>query len=143
MNVEATCAQILLEVDNAFYSTLEAQSVLEVAKETVRTTAASSTSRPAIWRRTKCGSELDVSFANVDLDQAKILLAKAEIDLQSSFAVFSDVLGERAAKDYRLIEEPLPPHVTNNSSALILEALAQRPDMVQARYQRDAEWEFA
>ncbi len=36
MNVEATRAQILLEVDNAFFSTLESQSVLEVARETVR-----------------------------------------------------------------------------------------------------------
>jgi outer membrane protein TolC len=47
------------------------------------------------------------------------------------------VLGE-PPQTYHLSDEPLPVYVTNNSSALILEALAQRPDLVQARYQRDA-----
>ena len=88
-------------------------------------------------------SELDVSFASVDYDQARILLAKAQIDVQASFAVFSDVLGETRSKTYHLSDEPLPGYVTNNSSALILEALAQRPDLAQARYQRDAAREFA
>jgi outer membrane protein len=142
MNVDATRAQILLEVDNAFFSTLESQSVLEVARETVRT-------RQLILEQTqalatnKMRSELDVSFASVDFDQAKILLAKAQIDLQSSFAIFSTVLGEPRAQTYRLSNEPLAPYVTNNYSALILEALAQRPDLVQLRYQRDSTWEFA
>jgi len=142
MNVAATRAQILLEVDNAFFSTLESQSVLEVAQETV-------SNRSLILEQTKAlatnklRSELDVSFASVDYDQAKILLAKAQIDVQAGFAVFSTVLGEPRAKYYRLSDEPLPAHVTNDSSALILEALAQRPDLVQSRYQRDAAREFA
>jgi outer membrane protein len=142
MNAEATRAQILLEVDNAYFSTLESQSVLEVAQETVR-------ARQLVLEQTralatnKMRSELDVSFASVDYDQAKILLAKAQIDLQAGFAVFSTVLGERHAQTYRLADEPLAAYVTNNSSALILEALAQRPDLAQLRYQRDAAWEFA
>jgi outer membrane protein len=142
MNVAATRAQILLEVDNAFFSTLESQSVLEVAQETVR-------ARQIVLEQTqalatnKMRSELDVSFASVDYDQAKILLAKAQIDVQAGFAVFSTVLGEPRAKTYRLSDEPLATYVTNNFSALILEALAQRPDLVQSRYQRDAAQEFA
>jgi outer membrane protein len=142
MNVEATRAQILLEVDNAFFSALESQSVLEVAQETVR-------ARQLVLEQTralatnKMRSELDVSFASVDYDQARILLAKAQLDLQAGFAVFSTVLGEPRAKTYRLTDEPLAVYVTNNSSALILEALAQRPDLVQLRYQRDAARQFA
>ncbi len=142
MNVEATRAQILLEVDNAFFSTLESQSVLEVARETAR-------ARRLVMEQTlalaanKMRSELDVSFASVDYDQAKILLAKAQSDLQAAFAVFSTVLGEPRAKTYRLADEPLAAYVTNNSTALILEALARRPDLAQSRYQRDAAWEFA
>ncbi len=142
MNVEATRAQILLELDNAYFSTLESQSVLEVALETAR-------ERQLILQQTqalatnKMRSELDVSFASVDYDQAKILLAKAQIDLQAGFAVFSTVLGEPRPQTYRLADEPLAAYVTNNYSALILEALAQRPDLVQARYQREAAWEYA
>jgi outer membrane protein len=142
MNVEATRAQILLEVDNAFFSTLESQSVLEVAQETVSNRAFILEQTQALATN-KLRSELDVSFANVDYDQAKILLAKAQIDLQASFAIFAAVLGEPRAKIYRLADEPLAEYVTNNSSTLILQALAQRPDLVQARYQRDAAQEFA
>jgi outer membrane protein len=142
MNVDATRAQILLEVDNAFFSTLESQSVLEVAQETVRARQLVLEEIQALATN-KMRSDLDVSFASVDYDQAKILLAKAQIDVEASFAVFSTVLGEPRAKTYHLSDEPLPVYVTNNSSALILEALAQRPDLVQARYQRDAAREFA
>jgi outer membrane protein len=142
MNVDATRAQILLEVDNAFFSTLESQSVLEVAQETVR-------ARGLILEQTRAlatnqmRSLLDVSFASVDYDKAKILLAKAQIDVQAGFAVFSTVLGEPRAKTYHLSDETLPAYVTHSYSALILEALAHRPDLAQARYQRDAVQEFA
>jgi outer membrane protein len=142
MNVQATRAQILLAVDNAYFSTLESQSVLEVAQDTVR-------ARQLVLEQTqalatnKMRSELDVSFANVDFDQARILLAKAQIDVQAGFAVFSTVLGEPRAKTYHLSDEPLAPYAPRDSSALILEALAQRPDLVQSRYQRDAAQEFA
>ncbi len=142
MNVEATRAQILLEVDNAFFSSLESQLVLDVARETVSNRAFILQQTQALATN-KLRSELEVSFASVDYDQAKILLAKAQIDVQASFAILSDVLGEPRAKTYRLADEPMAAHVTNNSSALILEALAQRPDLVQARYQRDAVQEFA
>jgi outer membrane protein len=142
MNVIATRAQILLEVDNSFFSTLESQSVLDVAQETVSNRAFILEQTRALATN-KLRSELDVSFASVDYDQAKILLAKAGIDLKASFAVFSDVLGEPRAHTYRLSDEPLPTYVTNNSSDLILEALAQRPDLAESRYQRDAAREFA
>jgi outer membrane protein len=142
MNVDATRAQILLEVDNAFFSTLESQLVLQVAQETVSNRAYILEQIRALATN-KMRSELDVSFASVDYDQAKILSSKAQIDVQAGFAVLSTVLGEPRAKTYHLSDEPLPAYVTNNSSALILEALAQRPDLVQARYQRDAAREFA
>jgi outer membrane protein len=142
MNVDATRAQILLEVDNAYFSALEAQSVLTVAQETVSNRAVILEQTRALATN-KMRSELDVSFASVDFDQAKILLAKAQIDVQASFAVFSTVLGEPRAQTYHLLDESLPAYVTNNYSALVLEALAQRPDLVQARYQRDAVREFA
>jgi outer membrane protein len=142
MNAEAARAQILLEVDNAFFSTLESQSVLLVAQETVRTRELILEQVRALATN-KMRSELDVSFASVDYDRAKILLAKAQNDLQAGFAVFSTVLGEPRAKPYRLSDEPVAAYVTNNSSALILEALGQRPDLAQLRYQRDAAREFA
>jgi outer membrane protein len=142
MNLEATREQILLEVNNAYFSSLAAQSVLAVAEETVK-------SRQVILEliqtlaTNKLRSELDVSFASVDLDQANILLAKARNDLKASFAVLATLLAEREPQTFTLADEPMPVNITNNVSALILEALAQRPDLARLRYQRDAAKELA
>jgi outer membrane protein len=142
MNLEATREQILLEVNNAYFSSLAAQSVLEVAEEMVK-------SRHLVLQQTqmlatnKLKSDLDVSFASVDFDQATILLAKARSDLKSSFAVLATLLAEREPETFVLADEPMPANITNGLSGLILEALAQRPDLARLRYQRDAAKEFA
>ncbi len=142
MNLEATREQILLEVNNAYFSSLAAQSVLEVAEVTVK-------SRQLVLQQTqllatnRLKSDLDVSFASVDLDQANILVAKAKDDLNASFAVLSTLLADRQQETFVLAEEPMAVNITNDMSALILEALAQRPDLARLRYQRDAAQEFA
>jgi outer membrane protein len=142
MNLEATREQILLEVNNAYFSSLAAQSVLRVASETVR-------SRQQVLEQiqmlatNRLKSDLDVSFVSVDLDQAIILLAKATNDLKASFAVLSTLLAEREPHAFLLTDEPMQTNITTDVSALILEALAQRPDLARLRYQRDAASEFA
>jgi outer membrane protein len=142
MNLAATREQILLEVNSAYFSSLAAQSVLAVAEETVK-------SRQLVLEQTqtlatnKLKSDLDVSFASVDFDQATILLAKAKSDLKASFAVLATLLAAREPQTFVLADEPMPANVTNGVSALILEALAQRPDLARLRYQRDAAKEFA
>ncbi len=142
MNLEATREQIILEVNNAYFSSLAAQSVLAVAEETVK-------SRQLVLQQiqtlatNKLKSDLDVSFASVDFDQATLLLAKARSDLKASFAVLSTLLAEREPMTFSLADEPMPDDITNGASSLILEALAQRPDLARLRYQRDAAKEFA
>jgi outer membrane protein len=142
MNLDATREQILLEVNNAYFSSLAAQSVLAVAEATVK-------SRQQILQQiqtlatNKLKSDLDVSFASVDLGQATLLLAKAKNDLQAGFAVLSSLLAEREPQTFALADEPMPANITNDVSALILESLSQRPDLARLRYQRDAAKEFA
>ena len=63
----------------------------------------------------------------MDLDQARLLVAKADNDLQSAFASLSTVLGERQAESFDLAEEPMPELVTNSATELILEALGTGP----------------
>ena len=142
MNREATREEVLLEVNAAYFSALQAQAILAAARQTEN-------ERAVVLRQTqamatnKMKSELDVSFASVDLDQARLLVAKADNDLQSAFANLSTVLGERQAESFDLAEEPMPELVTNSASELIFEALGNRPDLARTRYQRDAAKEFA
>ncbi len=142
MNREATREEILLEVNAAYFAALQAQAILAAARQTEN-------ERSVVLRQTeayatnKIKTDLDVSFASVDLDQARLLVAKANNELQSAFANLSTVLGERQAEGFDLAEEPMPELVTNNASELILEALGNRPDLARTRYQRDAAKEFA
>ena len=54
-------------------------------------------------------SDLDVSFANVDLSQAQLLLIQAQNDVQSSFAHLSAALGYADQRTFKLAERPVPP----------------------------------
>jgi outer membrane protein len=142
MNVEATREQILLAVDHAYFSSLAAQSVLEVAQQTVKTR------EPVLQEiqtmaQNKLRSDLDVSFASVDLDQANILVAKATNDLNASFAILSSLLADREPETFILASVPMPPNITNEVTALIQEALSLRPDLARLRFERDAAKEFA
>jgi outer membrane protein len=91
----------------------------------------------------KLRSDLDVSFASVDLDQANILVAKATNDLNASFAVLSSLLADREPETFILASVPMPPNITNDVTALIQEALSLRPDLARLRFERDAAKEFA
>jgi outer membrane protein len=142
MILHATREQILLEVNNAYFSSLAAQSVLAVAQETVK-------SRHLVLQQiqtlatNKLRSDLDVSFASVDFVQATLLLAKARSDLKSSFAVLATLLAEREPETFTLADEPMQANITNDVSVLIMESLANRPELARLRYQRDAAKEFA
>jgi len=142
MNREATREEILLEVNAAYFAVLQAQAILAATRQT-ENERAMVLSQTGAMASNKIKSELEVSFASVDLDQARLLVAKADNDLQSAFASLSTVLGERQAENFELAEEPMPELLTNSAPELVFEALANRPDLARTRYQRDAAREFA
>jgi outer membrane protein len=91
----------------------------------------------------KLRSELDVSFARVNLEDARLLLSKAQNDLQANFAQLANLLGLREPTSYRLAEESLPPEVSTNVSDFVQQALRSRPDLLSLRNQREAALRFA
>ena len=73
-NAMATKEEVLLAVDQAFYNALQSQAVLKVAQQTVDSRQLVSDQVSALTR-SKLKSELDFSFANVNLAQAMLLQA--------------------------------------------------------------------
>jgi outer membrane protein len=141
-NAQATREQILLAVDGAFYSALQAQSVTRVARQTVnaRQTFLDQVSALA---SNKLRSDLDVSFARVNVEDAKLLLSKSQNDLQAAFAQLSALMGMREAKSYSLQEQPLPPEVSTNVADFVQQALRVRPDVIGLRNQQQSALKFA
>jgi outer membrane protein len=141
--VDARRADILLQVDRAYYDALRAKAVLQVAQETVSTRQTVADQVQAL-ANANLKSGLDVSFAQVNLSDAQLLLVQAQNDLQSAYVSLAEALGDRtAAVTYDLVDEPQPPAPTNDSSALIAQALRDRPDVAAQRLADQAATEFA
>jgi outer membrane protein len=71
-----------------------------------------------------------VSFANVDLARAQLLLVQAQNDLQSSYAQLSDALGYSETRVFQLVDEPAPAAPPSDVTPLIVEALQNRPEII-------------
>jgi len=142
-NSEATRAQIVLAVDQLFYASLEAQALLQVAQETVGTRQLL-TDKVQALTNAKLKSELDLSFAKVDLARAQLLLLEAQNSYQASLANLSAILGYPDRQEFKLAEEageltPPPPDV----NPLIAQGLQQRPEVAALQYDVQAAQKFS
>ena len=135
-------ADVLLQVHRAYFNALKAQAVLAVAQETVKTRQLSSDQVTELARN-KIKSDLDVSFANVDLSQAQLLLIQAQNDLQASFAELAVALGYSDLRTFELADEPLPPAPPANETGLIQQALKDRPELISQRLDVSSAERFA
>ena len=141
---DATAADIILAVDIAYYRALGAQSVLDVANEAVKARQAT-VDQIAALAKAKLRSTLDLSFANVALQQAELLLLNATNQTQDALAAVNALLGEETAPNLVLIDDetaaPSPP--PRNPEALVTEAFAHRPDLVSLSQQAQAAQKFS
>ena len=140
--VDARRADVLLQVDRAYYDALRAKAVLQVAQETVSTRQTVADQVQAL-ANANLKSGLDVSFAQVNLSDAQLLLVQAQNDLQSAYVSLAEALGDRTSVTYDLVDEPQPPAPPDDSAALIAQALRDRPDVAARRLADQAATEFA
>jgi len=137
-DAEASREDVVLATDQVFFAVIEAQETLKVATETVNARQALTDQVNAL-ASAKLKSELDSSFAQVSLSQAKLLQLDAQNNLQASKASLSAVLGYERQQDFELVDEtdalpPLPP----DSNALIEQAIQNRPDLQSLRFTEQA-----
>ena len=137
-NAQATREQVLLEVDRSFFGVLQAQALQNVAQQTVATRQLL-LDRVSILAANKLKSDLDVSFARVALEQAKLLLQNARNDFDSALASLSAVLGYQQQQRLDLVEaNPAPMMPQEELDPLIDAALRNRPELGSLRDQRDS-----
>ena len=129
-NEHATEEEIVLTVDQAFYQALTAQKVLTVAQETVKQRQATVDQVSALAAQ-KLRSDLDLSFASVQLSQAKLLLLDAQNGAADAMASLNAVLGSEADQQYSLVDETNsnPEPAPQDQEAMVQMAFASRPDL--------------
>jgi outer membrane protein len=138
---EATRADILLETGRAYFALLKAKALLKVAVQTVTARQALADQVTAL-AQSKLRSTLDVSFANVNLSDAKLLLAQAQNGEEAAEARLAAAMGLPGGTTFTLAEEPLPPEIPGRVSDLIAEAIQNRPELKSLRLRRSAAQRF-
>lgn len=128
-NAVATKQQIILAVDQAFYNTLETKALLAVAEDTVKARQLLVDQVQALTTA-KLKSDLDLSFAKVDLARAQLLQLDAQNNYHASLSILSAILGYPDRQDFVPVEPAVPvtPPVPD-AAPLIQEALNLRPEV--------------
>ena len=140
---EASRQEIVLATDQVFYAVIEAQETLKVAEQTVASRQ-TLTDQVSALTSSKLRSDLDLSFAQVNLSQAKLLQLNARNDLDAARAALSAVLGYDRQMDIRLVDDEatLPP-LPADSAILIAQAMQNRPDLQSLKYSEQAAQKFS
>ena len=125
-------AEVVLDVDRAYFDALRSQAVLRVAQQTA---AARQLVVDQVSALAASGlkSGLDLSFARVNLSQAQLLLVQAQGDVQASFAELNTAMGSTQTGPYDLVEEPMSAPSGDDPATLIAQALKDRPDVAAER----------
>jgi outer membrane protein len=142
-NALATTEDIVLATDQAFYNALEAQALVQVAAQTVNTRQTTE-NQVSQMTRNKLKSTLDLSFAQVDLSQGKLLQLDAQNNADSAMATLDAILGLDHQVQFKLVQtnanvQPPP----DDAQPLIKMALQQRPDLQALNYNQQSALKLA
>ena len=142
---QTTRAQILLMVTQAYFGALRGETVLKVAEQTV-TARQLVADQVSALQRSNLKSTLDVSFANVNLADAKLLLASAQSNVKTAYAELATAIGlpgQYRQGGFSLAPEPMPDLLPDTVDPLLNQALQDRPELADLRLQQNAAERFA
>ena len=141
-NAAATRADILLAVDQAFYNSLETKALVTVAQETVHARQTLVDKIQALTNA-KLKSDIDLSFSNVELARARLLLLESQSNHENALAALSAILGYSDEQNFALVEEAAPVTQPDPDVApLIQQALQQRPEIKALQFDVESAQKF-
>jgi outer membrane protein len=141
---KATRAQVIFQVDRAYFAALRAQALLKVAEHTVSTRQLVVEQAEAL-QKSGLRSGLDVSIASYNLAESKLLLARSQNDLRAAFAELSAALGgddHSSEPAFELADAYLPASPLPVQAEAINHAIRNRPELEALRFDRDASYQF-
>lgn len=128
---QATRDDIQIAVDQVFYQALTQQRLYEVAEQTLK---ARQTLAEQIRVETanKLRSTLDLSMAEVQVSQARLLLLDAQSAAQEAMAHLHELLGTATDVQYQLVDEDPQnaPPIHDSVDTYLAMARQKRPDLM-------------
>src|SRR4029077_20048237 len=141
-NVVTSRADVLLQVDQSYFAVLRAQAVLRVAQQTVSERQLVSNQVTQLAAN-QLKSQLDVTFANVDLAQSQLLLIQARNNVDASYADLTRALGFADQRTYNLAEPTQNPAPPTDLMTLIQQAMMNRPELISQQFEVNSAPTFA
>jgi outer membrane protein len=141
-NALATRYDVALGVARAYYEVLQNTALVRVADETVHARQ-TLTDQVSALATAQLRSQVDVSFAQVNLSEAQLLLIRARDSVKQAYADLARAMGEdRPPVAYQLTEAPAAPTPSTDPEALVAEAIQNRPDLSELRLRYQAAQRF-
>lgn len=140
-NSTATRYTVLLDVNRAYFDVLRAQATVKVAQQTVSARQLLSNQVTELAKN-KLRSDLDVSFADVNVSEAKLLLLRAQDSVAGALAELGRSMGSDRPANYQLTDEPLPPAPPATVDSLVVSAINNRPELASLRAARESAYKF-
>jgi outer membrane protein len=137
----ATRYDVVLQVNRAYFDVLHSAAVIKVAQGTVEQRQVLSDQVSELARH-NLRSQLDVSFAEVNVSEAKLLLIRAQEALEGANAELGRALGSDQSSNYQLVEEQIPPGPPNKPDDLVAQAINSRPELASLKFSRDSAYKF-
>ena len=138
---QATRCDVILAVDQGYYDVLLSEQLVNLAQQTVKTRQ-TVVDQVSELTRNKLKSEVDLSFAQVNLADAKLMLLRAQDRLTAAYAQLSQTLGTDQDARYELADQPMPPNPPSDAAPLIAQAIQNRPEMASFRLQVESAQKF-
>jgi outer membrane protein len=140
-NTQATIYDVALGVNRAYFGILQAQAFVNVANETVRARQTLADQVRAL-AAAQLKSQVDVSFAEVNLSEAKLLLIRSQDAVKRAYADLARALGQDQPVAYQLAEATTPPALPPDPETLMTAAIQNRPELRELRLQLQAAQAF-
>ena len=138
---QATRYDVLLQVNRAYFEVLRSRGLVRVAEGTLAARQLLSNQINQLAKNS-LKSQLDVSFGEVNVSQANLLLLSANSGVQQALAELARALGSDQVSSYELVDEPLPPGPPATPDDLIAQAMDKRPEIAGLRLSREAAYKF-
>jgi outer membrane protein len=136
-STQATRYDVILHVNQAFFGVAEANALIAVAQQTVSARQTLADQVNALYKA-QLKSEIDLSFAQVNVSEAKLILIRAQDALKQSYADLARAMGEDNVVEYKLSAPGIPGAPPPDAEALIGEAVRNRPELRELKLRYEA-----
>jgi outer membrane protein len=137
----ATRYNVTIGVDRAYFEVLQDEAFVKVAEETVKARQTLADQVNALFKA-QLKSEVDLSFAQVNVSEAQLLLIRAQDSVKQAQADLGRALGVDHPDQYQLSEPPAAPNPPTDLQPLVTQAIQNRPELASLRLQYEAAQRF-